>query len=478
MLVTWVYEGQPSAGLAPVEVTRMSSSGQILGRYALPLARQRLGSYFSDNDGDALLGAQHLFVTDERDSAVGFNLSTSTIDLNWQAPSCGGFPCPLISLAGVAAGDQLILEQTGNGDGSSTLLALTPGTSGCPTPFCATAASVPNATLSGFDFSGTVFSPTFETFLFTDDFFCMCVIPPSASGGGATIGGAVSAPDANVTPAPDLLPPWPEQAMDGKRESSVKITISPVQTIQDGDTASFSVSVTGTDPNDPPTYQWSFSAPKSAGNNPNVNFTDPTSASTKTDGHWFAYPNETCPSAPASSAYDIRVSVMIPNSAPKNKKSKLTINLPMVGGSTSNALLSGIPDFSFDSTRMVYFVSGPGTLARATPPVTIFLAPASQFYNKSAQHENVHVQQYLTGMLSDLYTVSGLMAVLSPLTDPTSDGLTSKYLAATTAYLKSQKALLVARTDAVEIEAYNVSDVIAPRYFYQRCGVTHFPLPQ
>jgi hypothetical protein len=169
---------------------------------------------------------------------------------------------------------------------------------------------------------------------------------------------------------------------------------------------------------------------------------------------------------------------MIPNSAPRNKKSKLTINLPEVGGVTSNLLLSGTPDFSFDSTRMLYFVSGPSTIARAAPPVTINLAPSSQFYKKLLQHENVHVQQYLTGMLSDLYTVSGLMAVLSPLTDSTSAGLTSKYVATTTAYLKSQKALLVARHDAAEIEAYNVSDPISPQYFYQRCGVTHFPLPQ
>jgi len=478
ILLTWDYFGNGSfCGETGTQVVHMSPSGQILGQSQLaPL--QRLRSYFSDNDGDALLGQTHLFVTDGRTAAVGLNLTTSSIDLNWQPPGgpCTTFPCPAISLAGVATGDQLLVNQTGNTDGSSTLFALTPGSGSCP-HVCETASSVPNATLSGFDFSGTVFSPTFETFFFTDDFFCMCIIPPSASGGAETIGGAVSAPDANTTPAPDLLPPGPEQAMDGKRESSVKITISPAQSIRDGDTASFSVSVTGTDPNDPPTYQWSFSAPKSAGNKPNVDFTNPTGANTNTDGHWFAYPNEECPSAPSASTYEIKVSVIIPNSKPKTKKSKLIINLPEPGGVTSNLLLSGGPEISFDSTRMLYFISGSGTLARNAPPVTIKVAPSSQFYNKLLQHENVHVQQYLTGMLSDLYTVPGLMAVLSPLTDSTYDGLLSKVAAAFTGYIKSQNVLLQQRHDAGEIEAYNLSDIFSPRYFYQRCGVTHFPLP-
>ncbi len=205
----------------------MSAVGQILGQYPLPLARQTLGSYFSDNDGDALLGEQHLFVTDGRQSAVGFNLTTSSIDLNWQAAPCASYPCPQVSLAGVAAGDQLIVNQTGNSDGSSTLLALTPSTTSstaCPTPPCytSTATSVPNATLVAYDFSGTPFSPAFETFIFTNQYFFVLPTRATPSGPGMvlTLGGAVAAPAPDVVPTPGPLPPWSEVAMDGTRESS------------------------------------------------------------------------------------------------------------------------------------------------------------------------------------------------------------------------------------------------------------------
>jgi hypothetical protein len=246
---------------------------------------------------------------------------------------------------------------------------------------------------------------------------------------------------------------------------------------QDGDTASFSVTVTGTDPSAPPTYQWSFKAPGGAGNNPNVNFTDPTSASTKTDGHWFAYPNQECPDAPLTSTYEIRVDVTIPNRKPKNKKSKLTINLPNVAGRTGNPVFFGGPDVTFDDKRKLYFVSGPGTMTRLIAPPEILVLPTSQFYDKTVAHENQHVLQYTIGLNSDLYTVAGIMAVLSPLTDSTAAGLKSKIDTAAQAYLDSQNALAKSRRDAAEIDAYNVSDPILPRYAYQRCGATHFLNP-
>jgi hypothetical protein len=196
----------------------MSTSGQILGQYSLPLVRQRLGSYFSDNDGDALLGAQHLFVVDDRgQSTVGLNLNTSTIDLSWQAAPCSGFPCPLISLAGISPNDQLILDQTGNSDGSSTVLAVTPNSNSCPTT-CITTSPVPNTTLGTFDFSGTVFSPALAASISANQYFSVLPSPSGPSGTGSA-GGAVTAPDVNTVPEPDSLPPWPQIAEKGMRES-------------------------------------------------------------------------------------------------------------------------------------------------------------------------------------------------------------------------------------------------------------------
>ena len=78
-----------------------------------------LTSYFSDNDGDAVLGQDHFFVTDSRSSVAGLQLSTGSIDVNWQAAACTTSPCPEVSLAGVAPGDQVIVNHTGERDRSS-----------------------------------------------------------------------------------------------------------------------------------------------------------------------------------------------------------------------------------------------------------------------------------------------------------------------------------------------------------------------
>src|SRR5882757_1443644 len=40
---------------------RVTDTNQVLGQYQLPLARRLLTSYFSDNEGDAVLGEDHLF---------------------------------------------------------------------------------------------------------------------------------------------------------------------------------------------------------------------------------------------------------------------------------------------------------------------------------------------------------------------------------------------------------------------------------
>jgi hypothetical protein len=238
VLLTWDYFGNGSqCGGTGTQVVHMSSSGQILGQVQLP-SLERLGSYFSDNDGDAVLGQQHLFVAGSiapgQQGAVGLNLSTSSVDLNWQPPGgpCTTVPCPQISLAGVTAGDQLLVNETGNSDGSSTSFALTPNSSSCPN-FCETAASIPNSTLVAFDFSGTVFSPTFETSIFSSQYLFALPGPSTPSGPEMFWGGAVSAPDANTTPTPDLLPPWPQVAMSDSRKAlpiSVKINFAGPKT--------------------------------------------------------------------------------------------------------------------------------------------------------------------------------------------------------------------------------------------------------
>src|SRR5437879_6015736 len=198
----------------------MNDTNQVLGKYQLPLARKLLTSYFSDNDGDAVLGEDHLFVTDSRTSVAGLKLSTSSVDLNWQGDPCVGFPCAELSFAGVAAQGKVIVNQTGNSDGSSTLFGLTPGTGSCTGSGCIVPASVPNATLAGFDFSSLYFPFANEQLVFTgDNYFCLCLRVPVDLGPASRVGGAVTPPDTTAAPDPDLLPPWPQVAMESSRKA-------------------------------------------------------------------------------------------------------------------------------------------------------------------------------------------------------------------------------------------------------------------
>ena len=54
-----------------------------------------------------------------RDRVAGLQLSTSSIDVDWQGAACTTSPCPQISLAGVAPGDRVIVNETGKRDRSS-----------------------------------------------------------------------------------------------------------------------------------------------------------------------------------------------------------------------------------------------------------------------------------------------------------------------------------------------------------------------
>ncbi len=110
-----------------------------------------------------------------------------------------------------------------------------------------------------------------------------------------------------------------------------------------------------------------------------------------------------------------------------------------------------------------------GTITRNTPVVTIFVPINSQFRNKVVIHENRHVQQYVSGMNSDLFTVASLMSRLSPLTDSTQAGLQAKIAQAFKEWDEGQLVLVRIRRSAMEQDAHSVSDPISPQYAYQRC---------
>jgi len=171
VIVTWQYAGRGicAGAMSPVQVTYMPASAEAQ-QSSLPLAE--LESYFSDNDGDAVVGMEHLLITDGRHRAVGFNFKTSSIDLNWQAPkgSCMGSTCPRVSIMGIASADRLLVSETGKADGSTTIFVLTPSSGECPKNGCFASSSVADANLVAFDFSDAT-AETPEESSFTKQYF-------------------------------------------------------------------------------------------------------------------------------------------------------------------------------------------------------------------------------------------------------------------------------------------------------------------
>src|SRR5215471_3850955 len=256
--------------------------------------------------------------------------------------------------------------------------------------------------------------------------------------------------------------------------TGAKTFISSAKTIKDGDSASFTVTVTGGTATG---YQWSFKAPSGAVNSPNVTFSSLTEPSTVAQGHWYALPDSACAPSPDStdpywnSVYTIVCTVTFADKQQQKAQTTLTVNAYWnPAGATGTPSITGGPTIGHDASRNLWVVVDAGTLARNLPTPTIYVPSSSQFYEKVVAHENKHVQQWKSGMLSDLYTISSLMAILNPITDSTQEGLSKKLGIASVAWIQQQDREFQRRLQAAEKEAHQVSDPIAPRYCYQYCG--------
>jgi hypothetical protein len=96
----------------------------------------------------------------------------------------------------------------------------------------------------------------------------------------------------------------------------------------------------------------------------------------------------------------------------------------------------------------------------------------SQFFQKAWQHEQVHVNQFVgsNGLMNDVYSATELASRVSPLSDPTQQGLYNKVWQEINAYLAWSATQMTSRHAAAEREAYGVSDSIDPQYLWQRCN--------
>jgi len=263
--------------------------------------------------------------------------------------------------------------------------------------------------------------------------------------------------------------------------TNIGVSISGPQNVQDGSFLDPSFSLTAQGGN-PTSYQWSWSAPPGVGNNPLVTFTPSNQSSTVTNRHWFANPNVACPSPPSVSVppvstdsyynavYTITGQANFSGGLSANDSTTLTVNAFWnPAGTVAPPVISGGPTLQFNPSTNLWFVLNSGNMVRNTPVMTIHVPSGSQFHNKTVVHENRHVQQYQTGMNSDLFTVASLMAQISQLTDATSAGLTAKIVQEFNNWHAGQLALVQIRRAAAEQDAHSVSDPILPQYAYQLC---------
>ena len=255
----------------------------------------------------------------------------------------------------------------------------------------------------------------------------------------------------------------------------LKVTMGGAQTVKDGSSAQFSVEVEGGTPTN---YEWSARWPSRVGNNPSVTFNPATgSPNTTATGKWFANPNQQC--APSlnstdpyyNAKYTIKSMVTFSNGKKKSAETTLTVNAYWnPAGSVAPPTITGGPTVGFDNSRQLWVVINSGTLARNVQSPVMNVPQDSQFYSKTLRHEEKHVEQWTSGMFSDLLLISDLMTQLSPLTDTTQAGLSAQLGAASTSWYNNQISIYQSRLPAAEREAYAVSDQLDPKYIYQNCG--------
>ena len=112
-----------------------------------------------------------------------------------------------------------------------------------------------------------------------------------------------------------------------------------------------------------------------------------------------------------------------------------------------------------------------GNMTRVLPVAQVLVNTTSQFFNKSNQHEQVHVNQWKPGgLVGDLYDPNVLYGRVANFIGTSQADLLNQYNNALQSYKNEEVDIFVSRKQALEHEAYQVSDPIAPQYMIQNCG--------
>jgi hypothetical protein len=226
------------------------------------------------------------------------------------------------------------------------------------------------------------------------------------------------------------------------------------------------------------TYAWSWQPIiANGGNNPAVTFSAPNATITHVDqAHWYAVPDARCASNQVSE-YRLWCAVSI-GGANCSNSAALSVQLVDPGAETVPEYeITGGPSIAFNAASNWWYVSGVGTMARqVTLTTNWWLHANSEFTAKLQAHENQHSQDLVNGFDGHTFvTVPELYARISPFTNPTSTGLVSKINQELELYKADELAELVSLVDGLEVRAYNVSDGVAPDYYYSNCGRFIYP---
>lgn len=252
---------------------------------------------------------------------------------------------------------------------------------------------------------------------------------------------------------------------------NVQITVP--SNANDGSTVTFSSTISGTET--PESYTWSYT-PTSGGNNPNLSLTSSMSGNTNATAKWWASPNDAC-TASTNSNYTVKLRTTWADHNPIEKTKTFTVMVPWTdaGVTTGNWAASG-STIRARNRGGQWYNSALGTYSISTGSTVVINVPASsQFYTKTVDHENVHVSQWNSnGLFGQQFTNAGLWAAIQNLTASTELQLISATYTATTNYANARNAAAYQLCNQGEIDAYAVSDLVAPQYIYQRCNRTQF----
>ena len=253
---------------------------------------------------------------------------------------------------------------------------------------------------------------------------------------------------------------------------NVKVISIQPKTVNDG--ASVDFEVLGA--TDATAFSWRWSAPKGAGNTPAVLFSPANSRETTiNNAKWFPFPNRACPTAqgPAadtSSEYEIFCDITFPGGKSFTAPSTLTVQVPWVLAGFIQIGFSGTPTIAQNSGTQLWEVTGKGSLQRSLRSQSVVPA-SSQFYAKVQAHEQVHYNQVNTGLASSYYTLNDLWT--NHLRDLTADNRADLEILiqwAVDDFIEAENERIRSLLPQLERAAYNVSDIISPRYLYQRCN--------